>query len=127
MIKVSVGIIEKEGKYLCAQRREDKVLALKWEFPGGKFENNETEEEALIRELKEELNVEITNITKYDNYSYDYGFGDYDIHFFLCDIVDDSNITLSEHLQYGWFTLKELAEMDFVESSRKILNRLGEN
>lgn len=124
MQKVAVGIINKDNKYLCAQRRGDKQLSYKWEFPGGKFELNETGEEALIRELAEELAVEIHNINLYDNYSHDYGFGAFDLYFYHCDIIDDSNIVLSEHIQYGWFSLDELKKMDFVESSRKILNKL---
>lgn len=124
MIKVAIGVIKKSNKYLCVQRKAEKQLAYKWEFPGGKFEYNETPTQALIRELKEELAVDITNISLINNYQYDYGFGKYDLYFFKCDIIDDSNIILSEHIQYGWFTLNEIDNIDFVLSSKEVLKNL---
>lgn len=124
MIKVAIGIIGIKNKYLCAQRVPNKQLGLKWEFPGGKLEANETGEQALIRELREELKVEINNISFYENYTYDYGFNPYDLYFYKCNIIGDSNIVLSEHLDYGWFSLEEIKKLDFVESSKMVLKRL---
>ena len=59
---VVAGILYRRGHILLAQRREGKPLAGLWEFPGGKVERNEAPEDALVRELKEELNITITNI-----------------------------------------------------------------
>ncbi len=57
VLVASVALIDKDGKILLAQRPKDKFLAQKWEFPGGKLNPNERAEEALIRELYEELNI----------------------------------------------------------------------
>jgi ADP-ribose pyrophosphatase len=56
---VVAAIIIKDNKYFIAQRNRNKHLGLKWEFPGGKVEKNETFENALKREIKEELNIDI--------------------------------------------------------------------
>ena len=58
-IHVVCAVIEQNGLILCAQRFESMALPLKWEFPGGKIEPGEAEEHALIREIQEELNVDI--------------------------------------------------------------------
>lgn len=58
MITVVAGVVYREGKIMVYQRPEGKDLAGKWEFPGGKLEEGESPEEALVRELKEELDIE---------------------------------------------------------------------
>ena len=60
---VVAAIIKKDNQYLIVQRNKNKHLGLKWEFPGGKVDKNESFESALKREIQEELNIEI-NITK---------------------------------------------------------------
>jgi 8-oxo-dGTP diphosphatase len=59
-IKVAAAVIEREGKILIGRRKKGSHLANRWEFPGGKLEPGETPEEALRRELREELSVEAT-------------------------------------------------------------------
>lgn len=58
-VRVVAAVIVKDGKYLLTQRREDAVLPLYWEFPGGKVENNEKDVDALRRELRERIGAEI--------------------------------------------------------------------
>ena len=66
-MKVVAAIIIKKNKYFIAQRNKSKHLGLKWEFPGGKVDANESLEEALKREIREELNIEIaTNASEND-------------------------------------------------------------
>ena len=57
MTDVVAAIIKKENQFLIVQRNRNKHLGLKWEFPGGKVQESETFEEALLREIKEELNI----------------------------------------------------------------------
>ena len=63
-INVVAAIIKKEDYYFIAQRNKNKYMGLKWEFPGGKVETGETFEEALGREIKEELNIKINILNK---------------------------------------------------------------
>lgn len=112
MFKVVAGLIEKNGKYLIAKRGYGDLIN-KWEFPGGKPEVNESEEEALERELKEELNIEtktkkhvINNIHIYPNkkiylklYEAEYISGE---------------IKLEAHNDYKWVTKEEMLEYDFA-------------
>ena len=60
LINVVAAIIKKDNLYFIAQRNKKKHLGLKWEFPGGKVKSNESFNEALIREIKEELNITIS-------------------------------------------------------------------
>jgi 8-oxo-dGTP diphosphatase len=69
MTRVVAGILERDGRILICRRRADQPHALKWEFPGGKIEGDETPEAALIRELREELGIEAERpeeITRYE-------------------------------------------------------------
>ena len=74
IINVVAAAIEKDGKIFCAQRPEGKSLGGYWEFPGGKLEEGESPEEALIREIYEELNSKIEIISFVNEASYDYDF-----------------------------------------------------
>lgn len=75
-IRVVAAVVERDGKYLITQRRPEAVLPLLWEFPGGRVESGENDEEALRREMKERLDVEIevgtqlaTSVHDYEGYT----------------------------------------------------------
>ena len=70
--RVVAGILEREGRVLICRRRADQPHALKWEFPGGKIEGEETPEAALIRELREELGIEASGASEIARYEYAY-------------------------------------------------------
>jgi 8-oxo-dGTP diphosphatase len=69
IINVTCAIILKDEKILVAQRNEKMKLPLKWEFPGGKLEFNESETECIKREIKEEININIEVLQKLSNNS----------------------------------------------------------
>ena len=71
-IKVVAGLILKNNKLLICQRPNFKDHPLKWEFPGGKIKNDETNEEALIREINEELSINIINYEELISYYFNY-------------------------------------------------------
>lgn len=107
---------------LCAQRSEVMKLPLKWEFPGGKLETGETLENCLIREIKEELGVEISikmnlspNIHTYDNSK------EICLYPFICTI-QSGTIFLKEHKQVTWLKLDELKQLNWAEADIPILN-----
>ena len=69
---VVAAILEREGRMLIGQRRPGGSHALKWEFPGGKVEAGESPEQAIVRELREELAIEATEVREIHRYEYAY-------------------------------------------------------
>src|ERR1700749_4729888 len=112
-ISVTCGIIIKEGKILAAQRSENMFLPLKWEFPGGKLIEGESEVDCLKRELFEELNIIIEIQRKLTPSFYDYGQFAINLIPFLVVHVD-GNIDLLEHKQICWFTKEQLPFLDWA-------------
>jgi len=103
MFKVTCAIIIRRNKILVAQRNESSDHPLKWEFPGGKLNPSETIEECIIREIREELDIEIevrkTMIAVY----HDYGHKQIELIPFLC-ILKSGDIKLIEHHDFMWVT-----------------------
>ena len=118
-IDVVAGIIKKENTYLIVQRNRDKYLALKWEFPGGKVESNETFQEALLREIHEELNIDINIHEKLAEEKYKDSEINIVLHYFLCSIKDGT-IKLNEHEAMSWVDKKDFGKYDFVEGDGNI-------
>ena len=96
---------------------------LKWEFPGGKVLSNETSKDALIREIKEELNVTINVREKIAEEKYkDYKI-DIVLHYFLCTLQNGSMV-LNEHENFSWVEKKDFNKYDFAEGDGNILSLL---
>ena len=116
---VVAAIIKKENTYLIVQRNRDKYLGLKWEFPGGKVEPNETFQEALSREIHEELNIDINIHEKLAKEKYKDSEISIVLHYFLCSIKDGT-IKLNEHEEMAWVDKKDFDKYDFVEGDKNI-------
>ena len=117
---VVAAVIKKENLYLIAQRNRNKYLALQWEFPGGKVENNENLQDALMREIMEELNVTIkVNEKITEEYFKDEKINIL-IHYFFCSIKD-GEIKLAEHEDFLWIEKNNFDKYDFVAGDEKIL------
>ena len=116
---VVAAIINKEKTYLIVQRNRDKYLGLKWEFPGGKVEPNETFQEALSREIHEELNIDINIHEKLAEEKYKDCEINIVLHYFLCSIKDGT-INLNEHEEMAWVDKKDFDKYDFVEGDKNI-------
>ena len=91
---VVAAIIKRDDYYLLAKRNKDKYMGLKWEFPGGKVEENETFKEALSREILEELNVNVDIHNKIAEEKYQDDQINIVLHYFLCSMHEE-NIVLS--------------------------------
>ena len=113
IIEVVGAAIIKEEKVLVMQRSNQMTLPGMWEFPGGKVEANETEQEALIREIKEELSVTINILDYINEASYDYDFGTVQLKVYTAEIIS-GQITLEEHSDGKWVTADELKNIDWA-------------
>jgi 8-oxo-dGTP diphosphatase len=110
---VVAAIIKKGNLYLVTQRNKDKYMGLKWEFPGGKVEANETLQEALTREIYEELNININVYEKIAEEKYKDSKINIVLHYFLCSIKDGA-ISLNEHEAMEWADKTDFDKYDFV-------------
>jgi 8-oxo-dGTP diphosphatase len=116
MINVTCAIIRNEAdKVLIVRRGETSDHPFKWEFPGGKLKSGETEDECIIREVEEELSMEVVIVTKMQETVHDYGFKHIRLIPFICDTLDDTPF-LSEHIEYKWLPAEELPYVDFSEA-----------
>ena len=112
-IDVVAAIIKSEGYYLLAKRNKDKYMGLKWEFPGGKVEYNETFKEALSREILEELNVNIQIHSKVAEERYQAEEINITLHYYMCSLIDN-DIVLSEHEAIEWVKKQDFVKYEFV-------------
>ncbi|TVR76541.1 MAG: (deoxy)nucleoside triphosphate pyrophosphohydrolase [Chitinophagaceae bacterium] len=119
-IKVACAIIEIENKTLVVQRSEKMSLPLKWEFPGGKVESNETDEECIKREIKEELNIHILVEKSLRPSNFDYPNISIKLIPFIAKNID-GEIRLKEHQQYVFLAKEELSKLDWAEVDIPIL------
>lgn len=124
-IKVVAAIIQKENKILATKRGYGEFINM-WEFPGGKIESGETKEQALVREIKEELNIEI-NVDKFAiDIEYQYPNFYLFMSCFMCSIKEGS-IELLEHNDGKWITKKELNTLNWLPADIDAVNYLKEN
>lgn len=112
---VTCAIIERGGLILAVQRKAGKHLSLKWEFPGGKIEKGETPEACVIREIKEELNLEIGILSEGPEVRHDYSGAIIEMKSFRCQILDGL-IELNEHENFIWLKPSELHTLDWAEA-----------
>lgn len=123
-IKVVAAIIQKENKILATKRGYGEFINM-WEFPGGKIESGETKEQALVREIKEELNIEI-NVDKFAiDIEYQYPNFYLFMSCFMCSIKEGS-IELLEHNDGKWITKEELNTLNWLPADIDAVNYLKE-
>lgn len=120
-IRVACAIIEGDGKVLAVQRSERMKLPLKWEFPGGKIKQGESPEQCVVREVSEELSVQITAVQSLPSVSYDYPDFSVTLYPFICTIVS-GEITLQEHKKLIWLPSRELSSLDWVAADYPIID-----
>lgn len=112
-IHVVGAVLSLDDKILCAQRGPGKSLAYLWEFPGGKIESNETEKEALEREIREELRCNIKVNEKITTTRYEYDFGFVNLTTFHCKLIAGIPL-LTEHIDVKWLPVQELNTLDWA-------------
>ncbi|MBS5939998.1 MAG: 8-oxo-dGTP diphosphatase MutT [Clostridium sp.] len=124
VIEVVASIIKREDKVFITRRSYGNFADL-WEFPGGKIELGETKEEALIREIKEELELDINNLEYLTTVEYDYPSFHLTMHCFICDIYGGT-LSLNAHNDAKWVSLKELLLQNWVPADVEVVEKLLE-
>ena len=121
-VNVVVALIIHDGKYFATQRGYGDFKD-GWEFPGGKVEENETGEEALIREIKEELETTIKVDKYFDTVEYDYPKFHLSMRCYICSIVE-GKLHLIEHEASKWLSKEELNDVDWLPADKIIVEKL---
>ncbi len=127
-IKVVAGLILQNNKLLICQRPNFKDHPLKWEFPGGKIKNDETNEEALIREINEELSINIINYEELISYNFIYKDLNKKVFIYFYLVNNFSGKVLNNfHKELKWIEIKDIREYDFLEGDLKIIDHISSN
>ena len=121
-IKVAAAIIMTQGKIFATQRGYGEFKD-GWEFPGGKVESGETSENAIKREIKEELDTEIEVLELLDTAEYDYPNFHLSMDCFICRIKS-GDLTLKEHEAAKWLTKENLDSVDWLPADREVVKKL---
>ena len=122
------GLVYQNEKILICQRKEEGDHPLKWEFPGGKLKDSENNKEALKRELKEELSIEVNEMIFFDEYLYEYKKLSKNLKLVFFQIFQfEGEIQNKVHQQMKWIDISKLGDYDFLEGDLKIINKLMNN
>lgn len=125
-VRVAVGIVVKNGKILCCQRRKHSRYGLQWEFPGGKILHGEDPEDCLKRELYEELNISAESIEPYNTHIQSYSDnGLFEVHYF---IIKNYTGTLKNKVfeSTRWIAPDKLDSFPFLEGNIPVITKLKE-
>ncbi|MBU6312639.1 MAG: (deoxy)nucleoside triphosphate pyrophosphohydrolase [Actinomycetales bacterium] len=120
---VVAAAIERDGRYLAARRTRPEWAAGRWEFPGGKVEHGESDEQALVREIREELGVEIAVVRRVPGEwpLHD----DLVLHLYVATLVEGEPQPLDHHDELRWVTLAQFDEIYWLESDREAVDTLA--
>ncbi len=122
IINVVAAIIKSGNKVFITKRGHGEFKG-KWEFPGGKIELGETPEEAIIREIKEELKSIIKVIKYFGEINDIHGDKIFNVKFYICELVD-GDLELTEHLASRWVEPKNILVDEFMEADKEILEKI---
>ena len=126
-VQIVAAVIERsDRRILIGQRRRDDTSPYKWEFPGGKVKSGETAEQALARELREELDVTLVRAVPISYVEHQYGdrLGSLSITFFAVSILE-SELRPGPFEQVTWVLPRELGSFDFLAANRRLVAELA--
>lgn len=115
-------VFTNKNKVLLVQQRKQSAFGL-WSYPGGRVEENETLEEAIIREVKEELNTNINKLKPFKTYELTTSQGPLDINTFIGNIDGEISLNKDELIDYRWFSLEMLEKSKAALRSKIVLKQ----
>jgi 8-oxo-dGTP diphosphatase len=122
-IRVVAAVIAKDDRYLVTQRRPTAVLPLLWEFPGGKVEVGETDLEALKRELKHRVGVEVEPGAQISSVSHTYDHYTVELHLYDCRITRGEPEAVNVH-QFRWVESDQFDRLPFTPADEASMSKL---
>lgn len=122
-IRVVAGVIGRDGRYLITQRRPTAVLPLLWEFPGGKVETNESDADALQREVKHRLGVDVRVAQLISFVTHPYERYTVDLYLYECHIAAGDPAALAVHA-FQWVTSSDFDQYPFTPADEASMNKL---
>lgn len=124
VIDISIAIVKnQQGDFLIALRPDDVHQGGKWEFPGGKVESQESAQQAMMRELIEEVGIVATQYQLFEKLFFDYGDKQLNLHFYLIEQFTGEAIS-KEGQPIKWVSKQQLQDYDFPEANKKVINKL---
>jgi 8-oxo-dGTP diphosphatase len=122
-IRVVAALVERDGRYLITQRRENAVLPMLWDFPGGRVEEGESDQHALTREVSERLGaeVEVGQLISFVNHPYDkYAV---DLYLYECTLLTE-RLHCRAVKNYAWVTSEEMESYSFTPVDEASMSKL---
>lgn len=124
-VEVVAAIIFYDDEILCMKRPKGRhdYTSLKYEFPGGKIEDGESKEEALRRELMEEMELKVEINTPFLVVNHTYPDFQLTMHSYICS-VDNTKFVMKEHVDFKWLKVPELEELNWAAADKPIVEKL---
>lgn len=121
---MACAIVEHEGRMFIQQRQEDDVWGGLWEFPGGRLKNDESPEQAAVRELQEETEIRAGGFRPFATVVHHYTRYRVTLHSYFCEAQGAPQPQLHAAQQYRWVTFQELAQYPFPSGHRQLIARM---
>ncbi len=122
-IRVAAAVIFVNGQFLLSKRKAEQHQGNKWEFPGGKINGDESVEQALVRELKEELDIEVSAQEDFVNLDFEYPEKHVSLHFQLVTEYKGTERGV-EGQEVAWFTPEQIQELEFPDANIPMLEKI---
>ncbi len=123
IVRVVAALVEQTGRFLITQRRPEATLPLLWEFPGGRVEHGESDKDALVRELSEEMEIEIEVGDKIFEVTREYERYFIELATYTCRLVRPHIRPIKVH-DYRWVSREEFAEYEFPGADQDTVDKL---
>lgn len=123
IVEVAVGVIKRDNKIYISKRADDLHQGGKWEFPGGKREANETIEQALVRELSEEIGIQVTKQSHFMLIEHDYGDKKVRLDVRLVEGFE-GEARHQEGQESQWVAITDLRQFTFPDANKVIIHKL---